>query len=215
MRRRCAPAPLAAAVLCSPVLASAADLPGFYAGAAVGRAEVSENEFGFVTPLSPSGVPFGIKEHATGWRILIGLRPISLVGAELEYADLGRPSAVTPLGNVRNLGILADAHPRATSLSGLLYAPLPVPLFDLYGRFGLSRLRTDVHAGVVCTATPTNPGCPPTIPFGAFAVHGTTTKFEYGAGTQLKLSALAVRVEYERINASKADLLSVGLTWAF
>jgi len=196
--------------LCNPVSASAANLLGFYAGAAAGQADIRVN--GVAIAL----IPVGFNEHATGWKVLAGIRPISLIGAELEYVDFGHPSAQTPLGIV-NLGIQADAHPRATILSGLLYAPLHLPLLDLYGKVGLSRLQTDVHAIVVCTATPMNPGCPPTTPFPSFALNKTTTEFAYGAGAQLKFSAYAVRFEYQRINSSggAADLLSMGATWTF
>jgi Outer membrane protein beta-barrel domain len=209
MRQRFAWAPPAAAVLalCSPVLAPAADLLGFYAGAAVGQADVRANRIAFGTPL-------GFNEHATGWKVLVGIRPISLIGAELEYADFGHPSVQPPLGPP--LGTEADAHPRATTLSGLLYAPVPLPFLDLYGKVGLSRLRTDVHADVVCTTIDVS--CPPTIPFAPFALNETTTNFAYGAGARLKFSAFAVQLEYERISTSGGDpdLLSVGFTcWIF
>ncbi|HKC16980.1 MAG TPA: outer membrane beta-barrel protein [Steroidobacteraceae bacterium] len=107
--------------------------------------------------------------------------------------------------------------PRATILSGLLYAPLPLPLLDLYGKVGLSHLRTDVHASVVCTANGINTACSPNFPFPDFALNESTTKFAYGAGAQLKFSALAVRLEYERISTSGSDpeLLSIGVTWKF
>jgi opacity protein-like surface antigen len=189
------------------VLAHAADLFGFYAGAAAGRADVTANQAAFGQ----------FDEHATGWKVLVGIRPLSLIGAELEYADLGHPSTQTPLGSFPNLAAQADAHSRATTLSGLLYAPIPVPFLDLYGKAGFSRLRSDTHAVVICTATPTNPGCPPILPIAPFSLNETSTRFAYGAGAQLKVSALAVRVEYERINASEGNqgFLSVGLTWTF
>jgi hypothetical protein len=148
------------------------------------------------------------------------VRPLSLIGAELEYADLGHPStqtSQTPVGSFPNIAAQADAHPRATTLAGLLYAPIPVPFLDLYAKAGISRLRSDTHAAVICTATPANPGCPPILPIAPFSLNETTTRFAYGAGAQLKVSALAVRLEYERINASAGDqdLLSIGLTWTF
>jgi Outer membrane protein beta-barrel domain len=214
-----APAALVLA-LGSTAPASAADLLGLYAGAAVGQADVRANEVYFAVPQS-NGIPLGFNEHATGWKVLVGIRPISLIGAELEYVDFGHPSALTPappsFSNIFSnlLGIRADAHPRATSLSGLLYAPLPLPLLNLYGKVGISRLRTNVHADVVCTAI--NVGCPPTIPFARFALNETTTSFAYGAGAQLKFSAFAVRLEYQRISASGGDpaLLSIGVAWTF
>jgi hypothetical protein len=206
-----------ALALCSPISGSAADLLGLYAGAAIGQADIGANEVAVAFPAPANNVTsLGFKEHATGWKVLAGIRPISLIGAELEYVVLGHPSAQVPTGAV-NLGIQADTHPTATTLSGLLYAPIPLPLLDLYGKVGLSRLRTDVHADVVCTATPVNPGCPPTIPFPHFVQNETTNEFAYGAGAQLKFSAFALRLEYERISASGGDpdLLSIGVTWKF
>jgi outer membrane protein with beta-barrel domain len=200
------------------VPASASDLLGLYAGAAFGQTDVRANEVYFPVPQS-NGIPLGFSEHATGWKVLAGIRPISLIGVELEYADFGHPSALTPapasFSNIFSnlLGIRADAHPTATSLSGLLYAPVPLPLLDLYGKVGISQLRTDVHAAVVCTTV----NCPPTIPFPPLARYEATTNFAYGAGAQLKLSALAVRLEYERLSAGGGDpaLLSIGVAWAF
>jgi hypothetical protein len=223
MSLRFASAPLAAVVLalCSPISASAADLLGFYAGAALGQADIRANQFAYAfPPVSPPVAPLGFSEHATGWKVLAGIRPISLIGAELEYVDFGHPSAQVPLPplGALNAGIQADAHPRATILSGLLYAPLPLPLLDLYGKVGLSRLRTDVHAVVLCTtANGINTACPPSPYPPPFALNETITEFAYGAGAQLKFSAFAVRLEYERISASggNPDLLSIGATWKF
>jgi hypothetical protein len=223
MSQRFASAPLAAVVLaiCNPISASAADLLSFYAAAAVGQADIRANEVAFAYPAgADDGTPLGFNEHATGWKVLAGIRPISLIGAELEYVDFGHPSAQTSLGIIKvgdefPLSIQADAHSRATILSGLLYAPLSLPLLDLYGKVGISRLQTVVHAAVVCTAI--DVACPPTRPFPLFALNETTTDFAYGAGAQLKFSAIAVRLEYERIIASGGDpdLLSIGVTWTF
>src|SRR5258708_39109670 len=83
--------------VCSHNSASAADLLGFYAGAAVGQADIRANEVGFaLPPVGFNGAPFGVNKHATGWKVLAGIRPISLFGAELEYVDFGHQSAQTP-----------------------------------------------------------------------------------------------------------------------
>jgi opacity protein-like surface antigen len=46
---------------------------------------------------------------------------------------------------------------------------------------------------------------------------GSSTHLAYGAGAQLRLTSVAVRVEYERISAGSGDvdLVSLGLTFAF
>ena len=210
MSQRFASAPLVVGVLAlgTPFLASAAGPLGFYAGAAVGQADIRANEV----------APVGFSEHATGWKVLVGIRPISLIGAEFEYVDFGHPSAQVPLQpqGIFDATIQADAHPRATILSGLFHAPLPVPPLDLYGKVGLSRLRADVRADVACTVNSMNAACPPNFPFPSLARNETTTEFAYGAGAQLKLSAFAIRLEYQRISSSGGDpnLLSMGATWA-
>jgi hypothetical protein len=45
----------------------------------------------------------------------------------------------------------------------------------------------------------------------------TDTRLSYGAGAQLKLAALRVRLEYQRIRADGGDpdLVSLGLAWMF
>jgi hypothetical protein len=195
--------------------AAAADSPGLYIGAAIGRADVRADEVAFpATPQGADAVPLGFDEHDTGWKLLVGLRPIPLIGAELEYVDFGHPSSFTPFGSLLRMPV--DAHPNAAVLSGLIYAPLSSPLFDLYGKLGLARLQETVHATVVCTAPP-EVACPPTRPFPAFALSETDTRFAYGAGAQVRFSAFAVRLEYERVSASGGDpdLLSLGLTWRF
>jgi hypothetical protein len=72
-------------------------------------------------------------------------------------------------------------------------------------------------AGVVCTATPVNPGCPPAAALPSVALNEATSEFAYGAGAQLKFSTFAVRLEYERISTSGSDpdLVSIGVTWKF
>jgi opacity protein-like surface antigen len=193
--------------------ARAADPLGVYIGVAIGQADVRANELAFAgNPLGTGAVPLAFDEHHTGWKVLVGLRPVSIIGAELEYVDFGHPSAVPPLGSL--LGIQADAHPKATTLSGIIYAPLPLPLLDLYGKVGLARLQTTVHATLICLA---GGDCPPTPFIPPFALSKTNTSLAYGAGAQVKLSAFALRLEYERISASGGDpdLLSLGLTWRF
>ncbi len=66
--------------------ASAADPLGFYLGGAIGQSHVRADEEAF-------GSSLGFDEHHNAWKLLVGLRPISLLGAEFEYVDFGHPSA--------------------------------------------------------------------------------------------------------------------------
>lgn len=102
---------------------------------------------------------------------------------------------------------------RASTLSGLVFAPIPLPVIDLYARAGVARLQSSGNAYLQC-----NPGylCA-AIVLPNLGFNRTNTDFLHGAGMQLKFSALAVRLEYERINDSRGDpdILSAGLTWTF
>jgi hypothetical protein len=66
--------------------ASAADSLGVYAGAAVGQSNVRSDQVLF---FRPDGTPLtsavSVAKSAAGWKLLVGLRPISWVGAELAY----------------------------------------------------------------------------------------------------------------------------------
>ena len=171
-----------AALVAAGAPAAHADPLGLYLGAGIGQANTTVDDFGF-------------NEHHAGWKALVGLRPIPVIGAELEYIDFGHPSTTTPLGPV-------DAKVQAATLSGVLYAPLPVPLIDLYAKAGFSRLQT--------SATSNQVG-------GLFRFDRTDTRFAFGAGAQVKLSTLALRAEYQRFSSPFGDptFLSVALTWSF
>ena len=185
---------------CTYAIASDFNPLGFYVGGSVGPSNVR-------TAIAPAfqfpGYDFD--QSSTGWKALIGVRPIPLIAAELTYVDFGHPR-VSP-----NPYLEVDALQRAQTLSGLVFAPIPLPMIDLYGRAGVARLQSSGTPYVRC---PPGLFCPvfPDLHF-----NRTNTDFLYGAGAQWKISALAVRVEYERINDSHGDpdLLSAGLTWTF
>lgn len=175
---------------------------GFYVGASVGRSDVRTE-----IPINP---PIPFDEHATGWKVMAGLRPIPVFAAELAYADFGHPTLSTNLGAFT---LHADALQRAETLSGLVFVPLPLPLLDVYARAGIARLQSSGNPYLYCS-----PGnmCP-LIPYPDLRFNRTNTDFLYGAGVQVKFSALALRLEYERINDSRGDpdLLSAGVAWTF
>jgi opacity protein-like surface antigen len=197
--------------LCAPSAAEA-DLLGLYVGAGVGQATVRDSATAFGPPVTPFVEAVNFSEHHVGWKALIGMRPISFLGAELEYADFGHPSRSSSNGPIYQ----ADANARATSAFALGYLPLPIPLLDVYGKAGLAQLRTTVHASA-------NPPClffsPPCLVAVKpdFRQDQNNTRFAIGAGAQLKFYSLAVRAEYERIRAPAGDpdLLSVALIWRF
>lgn len=177
--------------------AGAADLFGLYVGGAVGEAGVNSQQ-------SINSALYDFDVHHSAWKVMLGVRPISLVGAEVEYLDFGQPHQGNGLG-------ITSVNDKAAALFGLLYVPLPVPYFDLFGKVGLARLENAVtaHLPIACPVGVT--------PCGLFQFNRTDTQLAYGAGAQIKIKNLSVRVEYERIQASDGnpELFSLGLTWSF
>jgi opacity protein-like surface antigen len=168
------------------------DLLGLYVGGAVGQSQVEANV--------PSVGDF--KENHSAFKVIGGIRPISVVGAELSYIDFGHPS-----GNINSAQ--SDVSEKGADAFGVLY--LPVPVVDVFVKAGLARLQTtanSVRVGIG-TCPMTNPNC------ALFRLDRTNTSFAAGAGAQFKLGAFAVRAEYERFNAAGGNpsLVSLGFTW--
>jgi opacity protein-like surface antigen len=174
--------------------AFAADLLGLYVGGAVGQSQVEANV--------PSVGDF--KENHSAFKVIAGIRPISLIGAELSYIDFGHPN-----GNINSSP--SDVSEKGADAFGVLY--LPVPVVDVFVKAGLARLQSTangVRAGVGA--------CPINFPNCALVrLDRTNTSFAAGAGAQFKLGPWAVRAEYERFNAAGANpsLVSLGVTWTF
>jgi OmpA-like transmembrane domain len=192
----------------------AADPLGLYLGGGVGRSDVAIDRF----PASASD-PVSFVRHATGWKALAGLRPLPWLGAEIEYVDLGHPSEVlSGAGTAADHGIPSSARVQGAAAFVVAYLPLPLPLLDIYGKLGASRLRMngDTSAtGIVgvdtCYFDPDALGCR------AFHDHRETSHAAWGAGAQLRLLNLALRAEYERFGSGdeRPAMTSVSLTWSF
>ena len=188
---------LALGGICVPAFAD--NILGFNVGASVGESDIH-------TPGDPFGYPGDFDEHHDAWKVSVGIRPISPVGADLEYIDFGHPSHFYN-GSYDS----EDVHSTATALLGIAYLPLPLPFLDVYGKAGVARLQSNTNAsgGTYCNVL-----CFPSF---SYRQDQTNTDFAFGAGVQTKIMGLAVRAEYERINASGLDpeLYSVGVTWTF
>jgi hypothetical protein len=192
-----------------------ADPLGFYLGGSIGRATVRADRVLFQYPGDPSlASPISISEHDTGWKLLAGMRPISWIGAEIEYIDFGKPRVSRQVG-VFNQDYAADMWAKAEAAFGVLYAPIPVPLLDVYGKAGLARLQVSVNG--TATAGCIGPEACPVFLSGEVRREQTNISLAYGAGAQVKLGPFSIRAEYERATTSgeDPDLLSVGATWSF
>src|ERR1700675_844891 len=198
-----------AAGACAVSTAALADNPaGFYLGAGVGYSTIRSDD-------SSYGLPGYYNDHQTAWKVIAGVRPISIVGAEFEYIDFGQPRNYHGYNSFNNNGL--DSHPRAAALFGVGYLPLPIPFFDVFGKAGVARLQTDV---ATVSGTP-GPGtctvntqfCPPIFS----RQNQTENKFAYGVGMQSKVWGVGFRAEYERISSrfGDPDALMVSATWTF
>jgi hypothetical protein len=181
--------------------AAAADSPGLYVGAAIGEAHVESTTtlvFGDVFPTPHTGQ---IDRRHAAFKVMLGARPISWLGAEIDYLDFGRPSGAL-------FGYPADTSLKGAAAFGVLY--LPVPVVDLYLKGGIARLQSTVN-GSACGPC----GCA-TCTF-AFRSTRMNMSGAGGVGIQYGFRSWAVRAEYERFNAAGGNpsLLSVGVTWTF
>ncbi len=182
-------------LICAALAASAAcvaDPLDFYVGAGVGQSVLKQD-------------PYQIDAHVTGWKLMAGWRPISVLGAEIEYADLGSKS-VSYGGSANVTQASTKAH--ATALYGVGYLPVPLPILDLYAKAGVARVQQNSNATPACQL------CLTLVPA---AQSSTNTGFAWGVGAQLKFGLPGVKLEYERFNGSQGDssLLSLAITANF
>src|SRR5205814_129284 len=81
---------------------------GFYLGAGVGRSQVRTD----VQFAAPTFGPLGFSEKATGWKLIVGIRPLSVIGAEAEYIDFGSASGATGIAPTATQGGINAAATR-------------------------------------------------------------------------------------------------------
>jgi opacity protein-like surface antigen len=171
--------------------ARAADTFGLYLGGAFGQARVEAS--------LPNAAQF--REDHSAFKIMAGLRPIPVLGAELEYVDFGHPDHLNGTG-----GGGSDVSMKGAAAFGMFY--VPVPWVDVYAKGGLARLQSTANFNFC-------PIC--LLPVTFLPLRRTNTSWAGGAGVQFKLGSAAVRGEYERFNAAggNPDLVSLGATWTF
>ncbi len=132
-----------------------AQVPGLdvYVGGGVGQ---SDSDF--------SG-DFDEKDFA--WKVFVGARAFSFVGAELNYIDFGKPSS----GG-------ASVKYKAFAGYGVFYVPLPLPILDVYVKGGLARIDANPSASISTDDTKFAYGAGVQLKFGSFALRGEYEKFK-------------------------------------
>ncbi len=183
---------------CAPAFADS-DLLGIYVGAGVGRANLKQDYY-------------QIDAHTTGWKLLVGWRPISVFGVEAEYADFGSKDVTTYAGAAH---VSADA--KAAAVFAMGYLPVPVPWIDVYGKVGVADTKANTSIAPTGVSVPACQGtCPPAVIYPA-TNDNSRTAVAWGAGLQFKVDRLAARVEYELFDGPQGNptLLSAEVTYSF
>jgi len=171
-----------------------ADDPLFYVGAGISRNKLSE--------ITHSNLSFADIDH-TSWKALAGVRPLSFLGVEADYMDLGSGS-----GNLfQPTGEQSSTHSDAKAFAAYAvgFLPVPVPFLDLYAKAGLSRWK--LEGDTTTTAFP-----------GLFSFSRSGTSFAWGAGAQVHFGLLGARLEYENFNipnTNGAQVISLDLMLNF
>jgi hypothetical protein len=184
--------------------AVAEDLLGLYVGGAIGQSRGLEATDSQVFPLPSSSVTEtqNFEGRHAAFKVMLGARPISLLGAEIDCIDFGKPRG-SLWGNP------ADVSMKGGAAFGVLY--LPVSIVDVYVKAGVARIESTVNGSICfpCACT-YNQLCR-----FSFQQKTTNTSGAGGVGAQYKFGSWAVRAEYERFNAAGGNpsVLSAGITW--
>jgi len=179
----------------------------FYVGGATSRTDIRIDQI-------PNSPLTSWSPTTSGWMVFVGWHPISLLGFEASYRDLGSESAVTSVNLIDYTNTYTGhVHATAMTLQGLLYAPIPVPHLDLYAKVGVSRLRHHTTLDTQCA--PVSSLCTGVV--STSAAGGDQTVANLGAGVQVRMSSVALRAEIEQDMASGGDprQVSLGVAWEF
>ncbi|HEV2703578.1 MAG TPA: outer membrane beta-barrel protein [Steroidobacteraceae bacterium] len=187
---------------------------GFYVGGGVGRSSINQTDFDqFASDFHH------VDGQPVGWNAVMGMRPLSFLGGEVEYIDFGkvRTGALAPYFANQFLG--GEVRDRAAAVFAVGYLPLPLPWIEPFVKLGWAQLwEHDSYSGVYDGVTLNG------VPLGLQSASQTThpSGTAYGGGVQFHFAQLAVRAQYERISGERKfggwnnpDLLSVGLNWTF
>jgi hypothetical protein len=181
--------------------AVAADSLGLYIGGAIGQSRVEATEIACQCDLDQEIVREKFDKSHLAFQGVLGARPISLLGAEVDYIYFGKPDG-------QAFGFPASASVKGVAAFGVLY--LPVPVVDIYLKAGVARLESTVKYSY-CDP------CACNFCLNSIQLDRTNTTGAGGVGAQYRVGSWAVRAEYERFNAAGGNpsLLSAGITWTF
>ena len=164
-------------------------------------------------------------ESGTGRKLVVGFRPVRVVGAEIQYVDLGEGVAsdsrrwplFSPTVPTTVQSIHLESSANARVLTALLFIPERATWFDVYGKVGIAELRESLE---VHTWDQEPPECRYPVAYGCTfdsEEEHTDTRPYVGFGARFKVARRwAVRVEYEAIDRDVGDnatVFSLGIAW--
>ena len=206
---------LAATLAALPQAHAATNVFNMYVGAAYARSNLRARDSSPI-PFIGSGPLNSFDRSDSGYQFSLGARGLELLGAEVDYFDLGSGSVSNVYG-APAVGTVSGASlsQKGEAAFGVLY--LPVPIIDIYVKAGVDRISSDLGAQFtphgICTAVGTVGSCPSE----SLALHKTTTGLALGAGAQWQFGNWGLRAEYERFTAygGHPDMVSLGVVWTF
>ncbi|HYL02850.1 MAG TPA: outer membrane beta-barrel protein [Steroidobacteraceae bacterium] len=137
---------------------------------------------------------------STDWKVWAGLRPISLLGIEADYLDLGSQTL-----NSNFVSGSSSTHLAYKAFAGYAvgFLPIPVPYLDVFGKAGLARWTSSGGSSVFAPSGNS-----------FFSLSDNGTQFAWGVGGQLHIGNLGGRLEYESFNlrnTNGANIISLSV----
>lgn len=152
---------------------------GIYIGGSVGQANVEVND---VAGLSAAD----FKGDDTGFKFIVGIRPLDWLAVEANYVDFGSPE-----DTVMGTKVKADGNGITASVVGFL----PVGPVDLFARAGLISWDTDVEG---------------------LSTDGTDLAYGVGAQFRfLSISLRAEYEKFDADEIDDLNMFSIGVTYTF
>ncbi len=206
---------LAGALAALPQAHAATNVFNMYVGAAYARSNLRARDSNPI-PFIGSGPLNSFDRSDSGYQFSLGARGLEVLGAEVDYFDLGSGTVSNAYG-APAVGTVSGASLSQTGEAafGVLY--LPVPIIDIYLKAGVDRISSDLGARFTPQGICTTVGSVGSCPSESLALHKTTTGLALGAGAQWQFGNWGLRAEYERFTAygGHPDLISLGVVWTF
>ena len=169
---------------------------GLYIGAAAGQSSYRDMCHDAEVMAGSPGAFDCLHKEATGAKAFAGWRFHRNLAVEFSYIDFGQARAS---GTVGGAEVTATTSAEAAGLSALGFLPLREQLW-VFGRLGLLGSRVSSRTeGAVSTQD-----------------NHTETELHVGIGALFQLGRdWGIRAEYERMNETRIDLISLGAQYRF